>query len=149
MSGGVSFRLRIRRQRAVQGLGRVTRRFRVHGNVYFGGGTLTIEWTGTMTIETRQLFEVGNETVTVPLEALDVAASDLRSARLRGGWILPFIELEERALAALDPVPSENHGLLRLWISRGDRERAARLVAAVQAAISDASATPAEGVTAR
>ncbi|MFI5234546.1 MAG: hypothetical protein ACHQXA_02440 [Gemmatimonadales bacterium] len=137
MNGAIPFTLRIRRQKSVRGFGHVTRKFHVYGKIRFDGEFVHLEWTGTVQVETKEMFDADRETVTVPLETVEVPVSALDEAGLRGGWILPRIELRERTLAALADVPSERHGRLRLFIARSDRERAAALVREITTRLAD------------
>ena len=55
--------------------------------------------------------------------------------RFRGGWLRPRLELSGRDLAVFETVPGEDGGIVRLWLSRQDREIAESLASRVNRAI--------------
>ncbi len=92
--------------------------------------TLLLEWAGSAEVEEVGFAGVRTEKVALPSESLTVPLSEIRSLRLAGGWIRPYLEITANDLDLLRYIPGEDGGRLRLWLARRDRGAARRLLAA-------------------
>lgn len=101
---------------------------KLHGLLHFDGDTVTIEWTGTASIDEVSGLDVQSRTVAVPPMTLNIPLSSLRTAKLAGGWWRPRVELTGNDVQILSQIPGESGGRVQLWITRRDRSRAATLV---------------------
>lgn len=104
--------------------------YRFRGFVRLESDGLLLEWTGSAEVEEVSLTGVRTEQVALPTESLTVPHSEIRTLRLAGGWIRPYLEITANSLDLLRYVPGEEGGRLRLWLARRDRAAARRLVAA-------------------
>jgi hypothetical protein len=105
--------------------------FRFHGLLRLEEHTLLIDWSGTAEIDEVGMLNVTSEVLSLPHESLALPLGLVRRIALRGGWWRPCLEIAGNDLETLRVIPSEDRGQVRLWISRRDRQLAARFVAEV------------------
>jgi hypothetical protein len=127
------FRLRVPGKDALTAIRASSTTFRFHGLLHLLDDAIRLEWTGTANVEEVSLLTVKEETLALPDEFLTLPLARLRTIELRGGWLLPYLELMGNALDALRIVPGEDRGRVRLWLARRDRPLAAGMVAAIRA----------------
>ena len=127
------FRLRVPGKDALTATRAASTTFRFHGLLHLLDDAIRLEWTGTAEVEEVSLLAVKQETLALPDEVLALPLARVRSIELRGGWLLPYLELMGNDLEALRIVPGESRGRVRLWLARRDRPLAAEIVAAVRA----------------
>jgi hypothetical protein len=127
------FRLKVPGKDALTATEASSTSFRFHGLLHLLEDTLLLEWTGLAQVERVSLLDVEEETVTFPAEELTLPLARVRRLRLRGGWLLPHLELMGNDLDALRIVPSEEAGRVHLWLARRDRRLAAAIAARVEA----------------
>jgi len=106
-------------------------KFRFRGRMHVSEGSLVIEWSGVATVEEVGLLGVNENTVSLPHESLTLPLSAIATARLRGGWWRPRVEITSVHLESLRTVPSEDGGQVTFWIERSDRREARNLVRAL------------------
>lgn len=107
-----------------------TTSYRFRGLLRLEADALLLEWAGSAELEEVSLAGVRTERIALPSESLTVPLADIRTLRLAGGWIRPYLEITANDLDLLRYVPGEDGGRLRLWLARRDRGAARRLVAA-------------------
>jgi len=105
--------------------------YRVEGLLHLDGSTVALEWAGTRKTEWVALGRVTDEVDRSPLARVELPASAIAGARVHGGWWAPRLELRARSLAVFDGIPGARPGVLRLRISRRDREHASAMAAAI------------------
>lgn len=120
---------------------------RIEGRAAWDGAVLTLEWAETQTIEEVSLLRVRDEQIKQPPLAVDVPASELLGAVVRGGWWRPVVELRPRYFNAFDAIPGAKPGRLELRIARRDRSMARRLVDELDRAIAHHQLPPATDPT--
>lgn len=103
-------------------------KFRFRGRMHVSEGGLVIEWSGVATVEAVGLLGLNQETVSLPHESLTLPLSAIATARLRGGWWRPRVEVTSADLESLRTVPSEDGGQVTFWIEGADRREARNLV---------------------
>jgi hypothetical protein len=103
-------------------------RFRFQGRMRLTGDGLMIEWGGVAKVEELGMLGMNEETVSLPHESLTLPLDAIATARLRGGWWRPRLEITSSDLETLRTVPSEDGGRVSFWIERGDRRGASNLV---------------------
>ena len=103
-------------------------KFRFRGRMHVSEGGLVIEWSGVATVEAVGLLGLNEETVSLPHESLTLPLSAIATARLRGGWWRPRVEVTSVDLESLRTVPSEDGGQVTFWIEGADRREARNLV---------------------
>lgn len=108
--------------------------FAFHGLMHFDGTALHIEWGGTAATDVVEGVSVRSGIISLPPESVVIPVSRLRSVKLAGGWWRPRLELTGNDVTALAVVPSEAAGLVRFWVTRGDRRLAGELAAAMKLA---------------
>ena len=102
--------------------------FRFRGRMHVSEGGLVIEWSGVARVEAVGLLGLNQETVSLPHESLTLPLSAIATARLRGGWWRPRVEVTSADLESLRTVPSEDGGQVTFWIEGADRREARNLV---------------------
>jgi hypothetical protein len=126
------FRLRVPGQDLLDSEGVSTIRYRLQGLLHLEDEKLTLEWTATRKTQRVDGSGVNTDVDRSPIGTLEVPVDWITSARLRGGWLWPRLELRARSLDAFDSLPRSRPGVVTLKIRRRDREHARNLVAAIE-----------------
>lgn len=137
MSDVIPFTLKVSGKDQFRGVNAVSTSYRFHGRLRFDGVSLWIEWTGTYRVQEVGALTVRDEEASLPNESLMVPLARVLNVRFRGSWLRPRLEVSGRDLAVFETVPGEDSGILRLWVSRRDRETAEALAGRVNRAISE------------
>ena len=124
----------------------VSTSFRCEGLLTLEGDLVTIEWGGEARVQGVGLLSIEDERIGMPDEWVTVPVGQLGRASLEGSWWRPRLLLEERESGALSLVPSQAHGVVRLWYRRRDRAGARAMVEAMRETIAEVSQpTPPRG----
>jgi len=119
-----------------------TTTFRFQGLIRLDGAWLHLEWKGSAQVEAVGGLSVRQETLPLPLEQLRIPLDRIRAVQFRGGWWRPRLEVQANDFETLGIVPSEEGGVVQLWIPRGERAQAQALAEAVTQAIRSAPRSP-------
>jgi hypothetical protein len=137
MSDVIPFTLKVSGKDQFRGVNAISTSYRFHGRLRFDGVSLWIEWTGTYRVQEVGALTVRDDVAPLPNESLMVPLARVLNVRFRGGWLRPRLELSGRDLAVFETVPGEDGGIVRLWLSRQDREIAESLASRVNRAIAE------------
>jgi hypothetical protein len=129
------FRLKVPGDDIIQGADIISRSFTFHGMLRFDGAILRLEWAGSAAVDEVTLLDVSSRVLPLPTEHLELSMGYLRHAEYRGGWLRPRLELAAWEVDLLRIVPGEAGGVVRLWLTRGDREQGRAVAAALTAAL--------------
>jgi len=116
--------------------------YRVEGLLHLAEDTLIFEWSATETTERVGFTGIGTVVDESPVGKLEVPASWIADARLRGGWWRPQLVLRARRLGAFESMPGVTGGALILRIDRQLRREAKTFVAAIELARKQAPLLP-------
>lgn len=114
------FRLKVPDREEVSPLGVSSTKFRFHGLLRVSDAGLLLTWNGTAQVEKFGFSGIGEDTLPLPEESLELGYDRLRDASVEGGWLLPRLLLMASDFDALRIVPSEEGGRVSLWLARRD-----------------------------
>ncbi len=114
------FRLKVPDREGITPLGVSSTSFRFHGLLRLDAHGVVLTWNGTAKVEKFGFTGVGEDTLPLPEESLELGFDRLRDAAVEGGWLLPRLLLMGSDFDALRIVPSEEGGRVSLWIARRD-----------------------------
>lgn len=112
---------------------------RLDGLLYLADRAVTLEWSGTQTIQRVSLDRLGTDKNPLPLEEFQLPFSRIAGAWVLGGWWRPRLELRARHDGDLDGVPSTRGVTLSLRIRLRDRALASEVAAEILARVSNDS----------
>lgn len=127
------FRLKVPDREEISPLGVSSTSFKFHGLLQVMETGLLLTWNGTAKVEKFGLTGVGEDTLPLPEESLELAFDRLRDVSLEGGWLLPRLLLMGSDFDALRIVPSEEGGRVSLWLARRDLGLARDMAQAIRA----------------
>ena len=128
------FRFRVPGKDTVGLIGFESVSYKVEGLLHLSDHLVTLEWSGTQTIEQFTFEKVGTDVDDYPHDWLELPVTMISDARAMGGWWWPRFELRARRLDAFDTVPTARGATLSLRIRRRDRTRAREMAVAIELA---------------
>lgn len=127
------FRLKVPDREEISPLGVSSTKFSFHGLLRMEEDGLVLTWNGSAKVEKFGFTGVGEDTLPLPEESLELSFDRLRDVSLEGGWFLPRLLLMGSDFDALRIVPSEEGGRVSLWLARRDLRLARDLAQAIRA----------------
>lgn len=121
--------------------------YNIEGLLHVSDLVVTVEWTGTQTTEQFTFEKVGTDVDKLPIDWVEIPASEISDARVYRYWWSPCLELRSRRLDTFDDIPSARSAILRLKINRRDRAHARDMAIAINEASADAALVDAEEFT--
>lgn len=126
------FRLKVPDREEITATGVSSTSFRFHGLLRLREDGLLLTWNGTAQVQRFGLTGIGDDTLPLPEESLELPFERLRAVELQGGWMLPRLLLMGSDFDALRLVPSEEGGRVSLWLDRRDRQLGREVAEAIQ-----------------
>jgi hypothetical protein len=139
----ISFTVPATSEQRAAGRQAVRRIVRLQGLVRLEGTALVVEWSGAVEWTQVRGPEVVAKSETVAATRREIPVDRLVDVLVRGWW-RPRLEVRTADLAALEGVPTAEHGRLTLRIPRRERQAAQALVANLKDEMADAALRAAE-----